>query len=27
MSELPGGVYYVTIKTDAINETFSVVKQ
>ena len=27
MSELPGGVYYVTIKADAINETFSVVKQ
>ena len=27
MSSLPGGVYYVTIKSDAIHETFSVVKQ
>lgn len=27
MSSLPGGVYYVTIKSDALNETFSVIKQ
>ena len=27
MSGLPGGVYYVAIKTDAINQTFSVAKQ